>query len=593
MDETEKKKSKKRWLIPLIVIAAVAAVAALFWYVLRPVLFRKDPVHSDTVVYTIHVTHDEASMEYRVNDFAARNDAEWKKWTDCTETFEVKEAPYAWTGCYGDLNLSLADWSNEPDRVEITLSCYPGVKIVLDFADSLRVIEAWESVYVQRDAWHFCFQDLNGDDFPELLSDDILSFDGDFNTRIIHAYDFVARKEYSFKDGDTRTLASFDSVFAEKYTHTTDEYGKDTVHRFLGKFVLRDGQLLVEGFTEATTLPEAEVLQSAPGEPVCWFDIDNGDAMKRRFIRLPEYEDVVLEVNKREMRQHFPDGSSEPELFYAITQAYFADLDGDGKREVYFAETTNHLDRRLIRFVYDEKAHKFDSEMLYGDGMFSGLIPEEDLRYRSGARFCIVDGSLKVKMFDPCLSYESEITAEIVDLGQLSAKLRLETDFFSEDTWYVYGNQGEDSSVSLPLVRLMIPVPQGKAVMADRQSGYVLPGVDNCIFPSYGSAITKEGDILQYPADGDYSGGNYRAIFADLDGDGRHELCVNNRMVLDPATLQEITELDPGYMFVFYKDDIYVAANSSFNKDSEKDLSERILGRPVLKNGKIEIVKGK
>ena len=64
-------------------------------------------------------------------------------------------------------------------------------------------------------------------------------------------------------------------------------------------------------------------------------------------------------------------------------------------------------------------------------------------------------------------------------------------------------------------------------------------------------------------------------------------------MVLDPATLQEITSLDPGYMFVFYKDDIYVAANSSFNKDSEKDLSERILGRPVLKNGKIEIVKGK
>ena len=50
MDEIEKKKSKKRWLIPVIVIAAVAALAALFWYVLRPALFRKDPVHSDTVV---------------------------------------------------------------------------------------------------------------------------------------------------------------------------------------------------------------------------------------------------------------------------------------------------------------------------------------------------------------------------------------------------------------------------------------------------------------------------------------------------------------------------------------------------------------
>ncbi len=587
MDEIEKKKSKKRWLIPVIVIAAVAALAALFWYVLRPALFRKDPVHSDTVVYTIHVTHDEASMEYRNHDFVYRNDAERKKWMEYTETVEVKEAPYAWTGCYGDLNIPLADFANEPDYAEITLSCYPGVKIVFDFPDSLRVIEAWESVYVQQNVWHFCFQDLNGDDFPELFVEDMTS------TRDFYAYDFIARKEYVLKEDDVRFLLSFDSVLAERYVYTTDENGEDTVNRLIGRFVLRDGQLLSEGFTEATTLPEAEVLQSDPGEPVCWFDIDNGDAMKRRFIRLPEYEDVVLEVNKREMRQHFPDGSSEPELFYAITQAYFADLDGDGKREVYFTETTNHLDRRLIRFVYDEKAHKFDSEMLYGDGMFSGLIPEEDLRYRSGARFCIVDGSLKVKMFDPCLSYESEITAEIVDLGQLSAKLRLETDFFSEDTWYVYGNQGEDSSVSLPLVRLMIPVPQGKAVMADRQSGYVLPGVDNCIFPSYGSAITKEGDILHYPADGDYSDGNYRAIFADLDGDGRHELCVNNRMVLDPATLQEITELDPGYMFVFYKDDIYVAANSSFNKDSEKGLSERILGRPVLKNGKIEIVKGK
>ena len=584
MDETEKKKSKKRWLIPLIVIAAVAALAALFWYVLRPALFRKDPVHSDTLVYTIHVTHDEESMEYRANEFAPRNDAERKKWTDCTETVEVKEAPYAWTGCYGDLNLTLTDWANEPDHAEITLSCYPGVKIVFDFPNSLRVVEAWESVYVQRNVWHFCFQDLNGDDFPELFVEDMTS------TRDFYAYDFIARKEYTLKEDDVRFLVSFDAVFAERYVHTTDENGEDTVNRLIGRFVLRDGQLLSEGFTEATTLPEAELLQSTPGEPVCWFDIDKGDVMKRRFIRLPEYEDVVLEVNKREMRQHFPDGSSTSPSPYSVVSAYFADLDGDGKREGYFVETTNHIDRCLYRYVYDEETHKFVGKRIFADAGFVGILPSEDQRYRSGAGFCIVDGSLKVKMFDPCLSYESEITAEIVDLGQLSAKLRLETDFYSEDTWYVYGNQGEDSSVFLPPVRLLIPVPQGKAVMADRQSGYVLPGVDNCIFASYGSAITKEGDILQYPADGDYSDGNYRAIFADLDGDGRHELCVNNRMVLDPATLQEITSLDPGYMFVFYKDDIYVAANSSFNKDSEKNLSERILGRPVLKDGKIEIV---
>ena len=134
----------------------------------------------------------------------------------------------------------------------------------------------------------------------------------------------------------------------------------------------------------------------------------------------------------------------------------------------------------------------------------------------------------------------------------------------------------------------MIPVPQGKAVMADRQSGYVLPGVDSVMFPSYGSAIAKEGDILLYPKDANYSGGNYRAIFADLDGDGRHELTVNDRIVLDPATLQVIAELDPGYMFVFYKDDIYVARNSAF--EDYKDVSERIMGKPVLKDGKIEIV---
>lgn len=582
MDEIEKRKSKKRWLIPLIVIAAVAALAALFWYVLRPALFRKDPVHSDTVVYTIHVTHDEASMEYRANEFAPRSDAERKKWMDCTETVEVKEAPYAWTGCYGDLNLTLTDWANEPDHAEITLSCYPGVKIVFDFPNSLRVVEAWESVYVQRNVWHFCFQDLNGDDFPELFVEDMTS------TRDFYAYDFIARKEYTLKEDDVRFLVSFDSVLAERYVHTTDENGEDTVNRLIGRFVLRDGQLLSEGFTEATTLPEAEVLQSDPGETVCWFDIDNGDAMKRRFIRLPEYEDVVLEVNKREMRQHFPDGSSEPELFFAITQAYFADLDGDGKREVYFTDTTNHLDRRLIRFVYDEKAHKFESDMLYGDGIFEGLIPSEDRRYRSGARFCIVDGSLKVKMFDPCLSYESEITVDVVDPGKLSTKLRLYYGDFPGDVSYAYGNREDDSFLSFPLVRLMIPVPQGKAVMADRQSGYVLPGVDSVVFPTYAAAITKEGDILPYPKNGHYWDGNYRAIFADLDGDGRHEITVNDRMVLDSATLQVITELDPGYMFVFYKDDIYVARNSSF--EDYKDVSERIMGKPVLKDGKIEIV---
>ena len=598
MDVIVKKKSRNRWVIIGIAVAVLSALTALFWFVLRPALFRKDPVHdepvnsepansepvhfdpvhTDTVVYTIRETNDYATIKRRLSDFTYRNVEERKKWAECTETVEVKEAPYAWTGCYGDFNLSLGDWASEPDHLEVTISCYPGVKVVNDFAESLRVIEAGESICTFRDVWHFYFQDLNEDGFPELLVDG-------YEVDVFYIYDFVARKQYTPTTSDIWLSVSFDSVLEEKEMYTMDEYGNKVAHRVLGKFVLRDGVLQAEGFVDADAFSEAELFQGDPGEAVCVFDIDNGDAMKRRLLRLPEYEDVVLEVNKREVRQYFPNRGSDAIIpFYGATSLYLADLDSDGKREIYISYTIDHIDRRLIQLTYDEEKHEFVGQRFFADGDYTGLIPAEDQRYRSGARFGLENGKLVVKMFDTSLSYESEITAEIIDARQLSRYLKLDQ---SRET-YSYDHPTSDDDPLIPRIGLKIAIPRGKAVMGDRQSWYVLPGVDRVI-SSHGFAFTGEGTVLAFPDFVFASQGLYRIVFADLNGDGRHEICVNDRFVLDPVSLQVIGALGSGSSFVFFRNDLYVVEDIPGEDYGNVSLASRILGRPVLRNGKLEV----
>ena len=58
--------------------------------------------------------------------------------------------------------------------------------------------------------------------------------------------------------------------------------------------------------------------------------------------------------------------------------------------------------------------------------------------------------------------------------------------------------------------------------------------------------------------------------------------------MIDVGTAALIAKLDDGYRLVWYDDELWVAQGAPVNKFSEIALS--LAGKPVLKDGKIEIV---
>ena len=107
------------------------------------------------------------------------------------------------------------------------------------------------------------------------------------------------------------------------------------------------------------------------------------------------------------------------------------------------------------------------------------------------------------------------------------------------------------------------------------------------IDPAFGTTYSARGSKISYTdilgADGHY----FRPVFADLDGDGKREICVNDRYVLNPADGAVIAELAEGYYFTWFNDELWVAKEQ--DQDDYEELGYRLVGRPVLRGRAIEI----
>lgn len=579
MDETAKIKESKLLILGMVLVV-VGILCGIFFFLIPAMekATRKPPIPSDTITYFVTLRMDgyktNPDSEYFVFNHGPfpRTDEELSKCIDFTTQIVRTEPPYAWTGCYGDLTFPLANEYNEADMMTIEVSCYPGVTVSYEFSsldhDGLRVIEAGEVVFSVPEVWYVEFLDLNKDNFPELLVECSGINDGYEYT--FFAYDFYNRKSYryTFEGYGATGRREYNGVMIERWT-------PDGYARVNGDFVLTDGKLEYVERPILRDASEVPMTEFAAGEPFCWFDLDKGDAAMRREIRLPEYPDCYFVAEKTYLMQCFPDGREREMLSYeAPVSVYFADTDGDGLRELFVSSTTTMRNRYLKHYQSTAKSGKysFDSNILFGDAYYTGTVRVEDVLFTSQAEYVLEDGHLSVRMRDPYKVAYDMVSEEIV-----------------KRTEYCY----DDGTGNMyPVMGLLRPAEQGKTFKHDRQGLVVLAEYPDLVIEPNSCAIRcPDGGSVSYSVPLENEWGNedaFLTVFADLDGDGIRELCLNDSYVIDVGTAALIAKLDDGYRFVWYDDELWVAQGAPVNKFSEIALS--LVGKPVLKDGKIEIV---
>ena len=545
----------------------------------------QDPVYSDTVIYTVKTKVDKqyvtsvANSEMLVagfDEWTFRSREEYENYVLCGAIeMEAKEPPYAWTGCYGDVRSPFAQHYGRLGKTEITISSFPGVKVEFDIGE-LCVVEAGKRVFFCDNPYEIIFVDLNGDNFPELLAETTMSNDSDDYDTEFAAYDFFNRRECScrFKQDDwVYILKKYDSV---DILYDFKGEGSYESVRKTGDFVIRDGELtLVERIvTEPLFIPSAE-----PALPFCWFDYDHGDRQMGRAIRVPEYPGCYFTADKNGLKMVYEDPESgNVPVSYSLNapvSVYFVDFDGDGKRELFTAETGNNLSRHLYRFVWDERERRFESDTLYEDAHFgrTGSSRTEDKFFASHARYLLENGKLCVVMMDPLLQEQRELRMEIVD-------------FYTYDS----SSSGEDESrEESPYDCVLLRKSEaGEVFASERYSLVVLSEYPNTVIdPAFGTTYSARGSKISYTDILGTDGRYFRPVFADLDGDGKREICVNDRYVLNPADGAVIAELADGYYFTWFNDELWVAKEQ--DQDDYEELGYRLVGRPVLRGRAIEI----
>ncbi len=544
----------------------------------------QDPVYSDTVIYTVKTKVDKqyftsvANSEMLVagfRDWTFRSREEYENYVlGGAIEMEAKEPPYAWTGCYGDVRSPFAMHYGRLGKTEITISSFPGVKVEFDIRE-LCVVEAGKKVFSCDIPDDLVFLDLNGDNFPELLVETTGRDDNDdYDTEFV-AYDFFNRRECScrFKQYDwVYILKKYDSV---DILYDSKEEGFYESVRKTGDFVIRDGELtLVERIvTEPLFIPSAE-----PALPFCWFDYDHGDRQKGRAIRLPEYPGCYFTADKNGLKMVYEDSESgNVPVSYSLNapvSVYFVDFDGDGKRELFTAETGNNLSRHLYRFAWDERERRFESDTLYEDARFgrTGSGKNEDKTFASHARYLLENGKLCVVMMDPLLQEQRELRMEIVDFRTFDSSSPDEDE------------SREESSCDCVLLR---ESKAGEVFASERYSLVVLSEYPKTVIdPALGTTYSARGSKISYMDILGTDGYYFRPVFADLDGDGKREICVYDRYVLNPADGAVLAELDLGYYFTWFNDEIWVAKE---DWDDYEELGNRLVGRPVLRDRTIEI----
>lgn len=591
MDETTKGTDIERRRRFLIILAgSLVAVAVIVFMVL--IFFmpqkenkpkRQNPIHADTVTYQVRAGVADYERDPDSGNFlfyfrtSPRTQEEISACLDYTTQIERKEPPYAWTGCYGDLSFPYAHWYMDPSKMEIEVSSYPGVKVYYEAGttDSLRIVEAGKTVFSVKYAKNISFLDMNEDDFPEILVETSGIGDED-NRHSFFVYDFFHRESYSYRS--TRYTLYSDREYDDVMIWRRDFDGTDCECRF----TLKDENLVL---VERSAISEEEYAkipcpEEDPGEPFCWFDLDKGDPCIRREIRLPEYPNTYFVAEKTYLSLYFKDeGKWERICDDMPISVYFADNDGDGKRELFVSKTSYHQDRFLKHYdlgkALDSETTKTDSQTIFGDNSFAGVVSVEDVFYYAEAEYVLEDGMLRIQMRDPGSLKGDTISEEIVNLMDIHH-------FPKSEYQYYYDSDGKAKEILKPL-RL---VERGVSFKQDRQGLVVLAEYPELlIYANQGVVYSSETTVIEF------SGDTYQTVFADLDGDGMREMCVNLTTVIDIRTGSVLAELEPGYRFVWHEDDLWVAEGERAKYVSQ--IPGLLIGKPVLKNGKIEIVSGK
>lgn len=588
MDSTKQEKPSKGFLVDRIILLIVVGLSVIFLGIVIVILVKggkeketpQEPVTSDTVTYTVtarfnvDIRSTVPKLEYG-NSLAFRSMEELHREVNCTVEVKRDTPPYAWTGCLGDLAFPLSYWAVEPNIEEVEISDFPGVTVRFSLDEGIRVVNAGKTEYSQENVWQFYFLDLNEDRFPELL---IEAHDLSGCNDIFYAYDFFHHKDFEYRatgDENVNSLSEYNGLLIERVSQAT---GTDSRSSINYEFAIQADQLvLVERGPRNIPIAQPE---NEAGEVFCWFDQDRGDGGTARAIRLPEYPGFYFCVDKCYIRMCYDDGT-EKSIFtfnYGIVSIYFADITGDGKRDLCIAESPDNKSRELSVYYWDEQEQKFVSDGIRDDGMHLNVYGPDDIAYWSYAGFYTENGKLLVRMKDPQRQDGQEISLEIVDANSLHEYPIGESDVDENSQW---------NFTSLRRSR------KGEAFSSDRQSLVALEEYPSMIYnPAKCEIYLPDNGIISYAKTAEVEGPwhlDNRTIFADLDGDGIRELLVGEHYVLDSGTASVLAELGAEYKFVWYNDEVWVAwGESHFSEETR--MANRLVGKPVLRNGTIEII---
>ena len=443
--------------------------------------------------------------------------------------------------------------------LEITISNLPGVLIRIDprlkdkdnaltvsengnvlFAAAIPV--SWKEGDDKDSVW---FHDVTGDGFPDVLVNNTHS--GTKNR--FGLYDIKNGKSYQMETEDDlyELKVEFDNVavwlkeFSNKESIAGNWPYKGAVK---GSFAVRDNQLKV--VVDEKPIDDVPVTDP-PLEIYRWFDRDDGDEQVKRVIRLAENPDTVFVVERTYAYYQLPSGELNFWSDSEVTAAYFFDLDGDGKRDLFFAKEGNGPDyRNLCRW----------------DGAFR---PEEIIGWVYG-RYYIVGTELFLKF------------RRTTDKDRIVV---MQPIFFNGK------------------IELLRDVPYGESFPWDGESIIRLAAYPDTYYDLKERIIYREdADGLVYEEDNFLKRREFgRAYLTDLNGDGIQEFCameiisynvgvdstVLGNIIADMRENAVIEKLPGSYKFGWYDEALWVVPEDY--KDLDGAGRDARIGRPFLVNG--------
>ena len=570
--EIAAKKEKRKRLLKLLPMFLVLAAIMVYCIV---VLFsdkkekqKKQEKQKETrevlMTYTVNAINKYGdAVKTEINSYSAPFVLSENAWEDrCSFLAEVTDEGRVAGNC---LQITVSSIPNAQVQIEIAKKGRESTLTVTDngkLAMETAVATVWGGEDKEDSVW-FC--DLNNDGYPELLAGNDRLTEGD----TFCVYDFRNHEAHKLVCGKDQyeIHCEFDSIAVwlreAKQDNTDGSWPyKDPIR---GKFIMHNGQLLFE----EQNFPYTDI-PSEDGDravAVKWFDLDGGDENVGRAIRLPEYPELTFVAEESYAYCRSSDGA----VFYwsdfsQVTGAYFYDIDGDGKREVFFAEHGVTAGARYL-WVWDEPA--------------ANHAPD-GLRY---GQFTMQGGNLTAI----CNGYPmTEQTAYFLRPIYVNETVKLVRELGPNETFF-WDNTSFVSISSMP----------GKYF--DLNHGLIYSGTET----------TRLFDENYYREGEEYSGlypGRMiivpevygpvfdvaRVFFVDLDGDGVQEFCADmaigwayggrQQVVGDLISNQLVCYLDQGQEFRWLDNELWVVSDDY----SEKfDRGTRI-GRPVLRNGMVE-----